>query len=104
MDCPSINRLRLSGESKKAIIRIKRIPGLANKLAGSLAASKIVNLFASPTPPAVTLYSIQTTDWLSFSQAMFSIPEIARVSIAREAQNQWTNAQFINNHEEAKFW
>jgi hypothetical protein len=104
MDCPSISGLKLSDDSKKAISRIKKIPGLADKLASSMAASKIINIFASPTPPAVTIYSIHSTDWRTFSHAMVSVPEIARMSIVKEAQNQWTNAQFRNNHEESKFW
>jgi hypothetical protein len=104
MDCPSIDGLNLSAESREGIKRIKNIPELANKLAGTTAGSQVISIFASPTPTLVTIYSIRSTDWLTFSQAMISVPEIARASIVREAQSQWTSAQFRNSFDESRFW
>ena len=104
MDCPNIGNLVLSNESRKGIQRIKSIPGLANNLAKSVGYGQVVNLFVSPTPSAATIYSIQSTDWRLFSRAMFSIPSIARASIANEARDQWIDAQLKNRFAEAKFW
>ena len=82
---PSIDGLKLSVDGIK---KIKDIPELANKLADSMAGSQITSIFASPTPPLVTMYSIRSMDWYTFSQAMVAVPEIARASVVREAQSQ----------------
>lgn len=104
MDCPAISGLKLSEESIRGISRIKNIPGLANKLAGSMSASQIISIFASPTPPSVTIYSIHSMDWHTFSHAMAGVPAIAKASMVKEAQNQWASAQLRNKHLESKFW
>jgi hypothetical protein len=69
-----------------------------------MAGSQVISIFASPTPPLVTMYSIRSADWYTFSQAMLAVPEIARASIVREAQSQWTSAQFRSNFDESRFW
>ena len=104
MDCPSIDGLKLSDESREGIRRIKNIPQLGNKLAGAVGGGQIINIFASPTPPLVTIYSIRSTDWHTFSKVMIGVPEIVRTSIAKEAQNQWSSAQFRNSFDESRFW
>lgn len=104
MECPEINNLVLSDGSRKAIERIKRIPGLANRLASATAASQVVVLFVSPTPPAATLYSVHSTEWKTFATAMASVPSIARGSMQREAWSAWQEAQLRNNHAESQFW
>jgi hypothetical protein len=75
-----------------------------NELAGSMGASQIISIFFSPTPTPVTLNSIRRNDWVTFSTAMASIPKIAKVSVVKEAETQWANAQFNNNYKEARFW
>jgi hypothetical protein len=96
--------LKLSDESREGIRRIKNIPEIGNKLAGAAGGGLILNIFASPTPPLVTINSIRSTDWHTFSQAMFGVSEIVRRSILKEAQNQWSSAQFRNSFNESRFW
>ncbi|MFA5531412.1 MAG: hypothetical protein WDA11_12170 [Thiohalomonadaceae bacterium] len=104
MNCPDIRNLRLSDASLKAIERIKRKPGLAKALQGSMAGGQIVNIFVSPTPPAATLYSIHSADWVTFATALSGIPAIARASMQTEAYNEWIESQLRNNFAESQFW
>lgn len=104
MHCPDISHLPLSDSSRKTIERIKSIPGLANELAVSLSAGKLINIFAAATPAPVTINSIEKSDWHGYIDAMASIPIIARSKLKKEAHQQWINAQFNNNVAEARFW
>lgn len=69
-----------------------------------MAGGQIVNIFVSPTPPAATLYSIHSADWVTFATALSGIPAIARASMQTEAYNEWIESQLRNNFAESQFW
>ncbi|WP_163831998.1 hypothetical protein [Spartinivicinus ruber] len=101
MRCVPINGVTFDSASKQAIQRIKDIQGLANALATAVSLGTVVNIFLG-NRMVESSFTISTTDWEAFGQAMGSVPTIARREIEKVAGNQVL--AHLNDQKQKEFW
>jgi len=87
MKCPEIKYLNLDARSRGVIAEIKRINKMSSLLSNVMAGGVFVNIFAG-NGVLKSAYSIQSTDWRTWAQAMAAIPAIQRRRISDIARQE----------------
>ena len=100
MNCPNIGEIKFSTRSLDAIEEIKRIKQFSNMLASAMSGGVVVNIFLGNDLTKAS-YSLYSTDFEVFSQAMMAVPKVTRKLIENAADRAWLDT---SNHKEQQFW
>jgi hypothetical protein len=100
MKCPTIHQLTFSQRSKESLEEIKRIKSLSNLLSVSLVTGTLSTIFLGANS-ATASYSLNSTDFVTLTKAMKSVPVLTRSLIERIAAK---THMYSTNPKEKQFW
>lgn len=100
MNCPSIQGLKLSVESRRGIDEIKRTSDIGRYLTAITSMGHLATIFTTGRPLEMS-YNIYNTDFAAFAGGLVAVPKIQRHKIETIAGSQWLRA---STHQERTFW
>jgi hypothetical protein len=100
MSCPSIHGVKFDSSSKDAIEQIRRKAELGRFVSNAIAAGVLADIFIKSTPIEAS-YSIYSTDFNQFANALKGVQSIQKNTIKQIALSQYLRGGSSN---QSNFW
>jgi hypothetical protein len=101
MECPDISRLKLDRADEDALDEIRRAQRAGNLLEVVMPSGVLATIFLGNNVAKAT-YSLHSTDWVLFAQAMSTLPDMIRARISQVAKLRILTGGL--SYEQRQFW